>query len=155
MGSLLIKVVLVDDHKLVRQGIRSLLECEEDIKVVGEAPDGPQGLGLVAKLQPDVLVADLMMAGMTGIELVRKAAKASPNTRGIILSMYGDEVWVLSALQAGARGYVLKDSSSEDLVQAIRTVVNGERFLSPPLSVEKIAKYTENLHSQPLDKSVS
>lgn len=144
----MIKVLLVDDHKLVRQGIRSLLENEPDIEVIGEAGNGPEALELLGNSRPDILVADLMMPGMTGIEVVKKGLTISPQTKCIILSMYGDDLWVLSALEAGAKGYVLKDSSSQDLAQAIRSAFKAQCFLSPPLSMEKIleskAKLSKN-----------
>ncbi len=138
---------MIDDHKLVRQGIRMLVESEPDLKVVGEAGDGPQGLMLLEDLQPDIAIIDLMMPGMIGMEVIKQAARVSPNTKSIVLSMYSDDIWVLGALEAGSSGYVLKDSSSEDLVNAIRTVVEGKRFLSRPISMEKLEAYKASLHS--------
>jgi DNA-binding NarL/FixJ family response regulator len=141
----MISVLIVDDHKIVCQGIQTLVQSEPGFKVVGMAADGQKGLELVQSLKPDILVTDLMMKGMSGIQLVRETAKVSPETRDLILSMYGDETWVLGALEAGAKGYVLKESSAEDLILAIQTIYAGEIFLSQPLSLAKITEYKKRL----------
>jgi DNA-binding NarL/FixJ family response regulator len=137
----MISIVIVDDHKIVRQGIHALLGSEPGFQVVGQAGDGVMALDLVKNLQPDVLISDLMMNGMTGIDVVRQVARICPKTKSLILSMYGDEAWVAGALEAGACGYVLKESSAEDLIQSIHTVIAGKTFLSLPLSMEKIESY--------------
>jgi len=137
----MISIVIVDDHKIVRQGIHALLGSEPSFEVVGQAGDGIMALELVGKLKPDVLVTDLMMNGMTGIDVVRQVARICPETKSLILSMYGDEAWVAGALEAGAKGYILKESSAEDLIQSIHEVVSGKIFLSAPLSMTKIEKY--------------
>ena len=137
----MISIVIVDDHKIVRQGIHALLGSEPGFEVVGQAGDGVMALELIENLKPDVLVTDLMMNGMTGIDVVRQAAKIYPQIKSLILSMYGDEAWVAGALEAGAKGYILKESSAEDLIHSIHEVVSGKIFLSAPLSMAKIEKY--------------
>ena len=128
----MITIILIDDHKIVRQGIKGLLALEADFKVVGDAGDGPEGLKLVQNLKPDILITDLKMDGMDGLEIVLGAKKLSPNTQSIILSMYGDG-YVSKALKNGARGYVVKGSGIDEVVQAIRVVASGGIYLSPGL----------------------
>ncbi len=127
----MITIILVDDHKIVRQGIKGLLEDEPDLKVIGEAANGTEGIELVESLKPDILISDLMMDGMNGIDVTREVKKRSPETKTIILSMYNDSGYVTRALKEGARGYVLKGSGIDELVTAIRRVASGERYLSP------------------------
>lgn len=141
----MISILIVDDHKIVCQGIQSLIQSEPGFEVVGTAGSGQQGLQLIQSLKPNILVTDLMMKGMNGIELVRDTTRVSPQTKALVLSMYGDEEWVLGALEAGARGYVLKESSAEDLILAIQTICLGQMFLSQPLSMEKIQEYKNRL----------
>ena len=136
-------IVLADDHNVVRQGLRALLETEPDFRIVGEAGDGPEAVHLVERLQPDVLVLDLMLPGLSGLEVTRLVRQGSSQTRVLILSMYADEAYVLRALKNGAAGYVLKDSSAADLVQAVREVAGGRRYLSPPLSERAIERYAQ------------
>jgi DNA-binding NarL/FixJ family response regulator len=138
-------IVILDDHKIVRQGVHALLSSEPGFNVVGEAGDGPMALELIGRLKPDILVTDLMMKGMSGLEVIRETVKACPETKSLVLSMYGDEVWVLGALEAGAKGYVIKESSADDLIQAIHTVVSGQVFLSPPLSLAKIQEFKNKI----------
>ena len=127
-----LRVVLVDDHELVRQGVNALLQREPDIEVVGEAADGLAALELVERVRPDVLVADLILPGLGGLELTRQAARRSPGTRVVVLSMHAAEPLVLEALDRGASAYVLKDAGIQELVRAIREVARGRRYLSPP-----------------------
>lgn len=138
-----ITIVLADDHLIVRQGLHALLKAEVDFDVVGEAGDGLKALDLVRKLNPDVVVLDLMMPGLNGLEVARQLNKQTPNTKIIILSMYDDEGFVLEALSNGASAYVLKDAGSTDLIQAVREVQNGHRYLSPPLSDRAIEVYKQ------------
>lgn len=128
------KVVLADDHQIVRQGLRALLEAESDMEVVGEVSEGLTVADTVTKLAPDVLVLDLMMPGLNGLEVTRQVSQRSPNVRIIVLSMHANEAYVLEALRNGAAGYVLKESSTETLVTAIRTTLEGRRYLCSPLS---------------------
>ncbi len=129
----MIAVVLVDDHKIVRQGLSLLLEDEKDIKVVGEAASGQEGIELVEKLKPDVLISDLMLTGMSGLDVAHEVRKRVPGTKIIILTMYNDSGYVRRALKEGALGYILKGGGVEDLVRAVHAVIAGERYLSPGL----------------------
>jgi len=135
--------VLADDHSVVRQGLRALLEDESDFAVVGEAADGLEVAGLVERVKAQVLVLDLMLRGLNGLEVARQVRQRSPQTRIIILSMYANEAYVLEALRNGAAAYVLKEASAADLVHAIREVMAGRRYLSPPLSEKAIEAYTQ------------
>ncbi len=139
----MISIILADDHQIVRQGLRTLLESESDFRIVGESADGLDAVRLVEKTKPDILVTDMMMGGINGIEVTRQVSKLSPGTRVVILSMYKTESYVTEALRAGAKGYVLKESCSEDLVRAIREAVAGRRFLAPPLSEQAIEVYIQ------------
>jgi DNA-binding NarL/FixJ family response regulator len=136
----MIKIILADDHTIVRQGIRSLLDTHADFEVVGEASDGREAIQLTRELKPDVLVVDVMMPGLNGLEVARQV---SGETHVLMLSMHRDEVYVLEALHNGAAGYLLKDTSDKELLQAIRTVATGQRYLSPPFSEYAISSYVE------------
>ena len=127
------RIVLADDHHVVRQALRAVLETEPDFSVVGEAGDGVEAVELVKRLQPDVLVLDLMMPGLNGLEVTRKVSQDSPQTGVIIVSMCPSQAYALEALRRGAGGYVLKASSADDLTKAVCEVVAGRRYLSPPL----------------------
>lgn len=129
-------IVLVDDHKIVRQGIKGLLEDETDLQVVGEAANGREGIDLATELKPDILITDMMMNGLTGIDVVREVRKQSPETKVLVLSMYNDWGYVDRALQEGARGYVLKGSGIDELITAIHQVMQDECFLSPSIRRE-------------------
>lgn len=144
-------IVLADDHPVVRQGLRSLLEAETDFRLIGEAGDGLEAVRLVERLRPNVLVLDLMMPGLSGLEVARRVGQCSPNTRVVILSMYASEAYVLEALKNGAAAYVLKDSSAADLVKAVREAAAGRRYLSSPLSERAIEIYIEKAEATALD----
>lgn len=146
-----IRIVLADDHHVVREGLRALLETEPDFSIVGEAADGLATVDLVERLKPDVLVTDLMMPALSGLEVARQVALRSPTTRVVILSMYANEPYVLEALRNGAAGYVLKDSTGADLVRAVRQVLTGDRYLSPPLSARAIEAYVQKAEAGSLD----
>jgi DNA-binding NarL/FixJ family response regulator len=130
-GSQSIRVVLADDHAVVRKGIREFLEQEGDVTVVAEATDGTEAVALVAEYQPDVAVLDIQMPGMTGIEATRHIKAEYPEVRVLVLTAYDDDPYVFALLQAGASGYVLKTASSGDLVHAVRAVHRGESALDP------------------------
>ena len=118
----MITIILVDDHKIVRTGIARLLEDEPDMKVIGEGANGAEGIEAAGKLKPDILVSDLMMDGLTGIDVAREVKKVSPQTKTIILSMYNDAGYITRSMHEGAMGYVLKGSGIDDLIEAIRQV---------------------------------
>lgn len=144
-------IMLADDHPVVRQGLRALLEAEQDFTIVGEAADGLEVAGLVERLRPNVLVLDLMLPGLGGIEVTRQICHRFPQTRVVILSMYANEAYVLEALRNGAAGYVIKEASAAQLVQAVREVSAGRRYLSPPLSENAIEAYIQKAQATPLD----
>ncbi len=153
-----IKIILADDHEVVRQGLRALLEAEPDFEVIGESGNGLEAVQLVEKLQPDVLVLDLMMPGINGIEITRQVTKRVPKTSIVIFTFYGNEVYVLDALRAGAKGYVLKESSSTELIRAIREVQAGHRYLSSPfldLAIDSYLKKSESTTSDPYESLTS
>jgi DNA-binding NarL/FixJ family response regulator len=129
-----VTVLLADDHPFVRRGIRNLLETEPGLTVVGEAEDGVQVVRLAEKLRPDILVVDLMMPNLNGLEVLKQVHNRLPRTRMIVLSMQSAEPYVVEALRSGAIGYVLKDSAPEELIQAIRQSLRDEMYLSPKLS---------------------
>jgi len=145
-------IVLADDHRIVRQGLHALLTAEADFKVVGEAGDGREALEQVKLLSPDVLVLDLMMPGLNGLEVARQLHKQSSKVGVVVLSMHDDEGFVLEALANGVSAYVLKDSNSSDLIQAVREAAAGRRYLSPPLSDRVIESYLQMAKIGTMDK---
>jgi two-component system, NarL family, response regulator NreC len=147
----MINIMLADDHPIVRQGLRALLESEQNFHLVGEAGDGLEAVRLAIRLRPDVLITDVMMPGLNGLEVTRQVTKSLPQTKVVILSMYTDDSYVLEALKNGATGYVLKDSQATDLVLAIREVAAGKRYLSPPLSERELELYAQRFESVPAD----
>ena len=139
----MIKIVLADDSHVVRQGVCALLETEPDFCILAEARDGLETVSMVERFHPDILLLDLIMPEMNGFEVTRVVRKRFPKTNVVILTMHANEAYVLEALQAGAQGYVIKDSSSKELVRAIREAAAGRRYLGPPLSEEAIEDYRE------------
>ena len=138
-----ITIMLADDHHVVRQGLRTLLETEPDFQVVGETADGLEVMPLLERLQPDVLLLDLMMPGLNGLAITRQIQQYAIKTRVLILSMHANEAYVLEALQHGAAGYVLKKSEANELVHAIREVVAGRSYLCAPFSELAIQAYKQ------------
>ena len=138
----MVTVVLADDHVVVRQGLRALLESDPIFVVVGEAADGHEAVELVKHRKPTVLITDLMMPGLDGLATTRKLSRLKSDTRVIILSMYGDLAYVLTALKSGAAGYVLKESCAAELFQAMREVLAGRRYLSPAIVASSIGSFT-------------
>jgi DNA-binding NarL/FixJ family response regulator len=130
----MIRVVLADDHHLVRQALRALLEKAGDIEVVGEAADGAEALDLVQRLLPDVLVLDIAMPHLNGLEAVGRLRSLEVKTRALILSMYADDILVRQALRNGAKGYLLKRAVTEELLLAVRAVSRGDTFLCPEVA---------------------
>lgn len=147
----MIRVLLVDDHHMVRQGIRSLLMKQPDIDVIGDTESGVQAVALVESLRPHILLADLKLADLTGLEVTRQVKKDFPETRVIMLSMYGNVPHVAEALRSGAHGYVLKDADIGELVAAVRAVVAGRVYLSPAVDAAALDDYLYHSESPVLD----
>jgi DNA-binding NarL/FixJ family response regulator len=129
-----IRVLLIDDHNLVRQGLRRLLELSEHIEIVGEVGDGRAALEAVERERPAVAIIDISLPGLNGIEVTRQIGKSAPSTRVLILSMHADEPYVRQSLQAGARGYLLKDADEQDLIKAVTALSTGGSYFSPSVS---------------------
>jgi DNA-binding NarL/FixJ family response regulator len=129
-----IKVLIADDHTIVRQGFRALLEAQKDITVVGEAETGRQAVRMAISLQPDVVVMDVAMPLLNGLEATRQIVKDVPGTRVLVLSSYSDDEYVRQVTEIGAAGYLLKQTAAEDLIKAIREARNGNAFFSPAIS---------------------
>lgn len=148
----IVRVLLADDHVLVRAGIRSLLEEISNVEIVGEVGDGQEAIRLVAEYHPDVVLTDIAMPGLNGLEVTRHLTKTFPRVRVVILSMYSDEGHVYLALRAGAAGYVLKGGARQELALAIRAVAQGDTYLSPPISKLMIMGncHCENVSVNPL-----
>lgn len=139
-----IKIALVDDHLLVRNGIKSLLEEEHDIQVVAEGANGYEALEIVMKYNPDLLIIDVRMPEMNGIEAVKKLGEMSANTRTIVLSMHDSEEYILSSIKAGASGYLLKDTDKKEFIKAIHTVYAGEKYFSGAISNVIVSNFLQN-----------
>ncbi|HEY2156335.1 MAG TPA: response regulator transcription factor [Isosphaeraceae bacterium] len=146
-----IRVLIADDHTLVRAGIRALLQGLEGVEVVAEAGDGREAMALAEEHRPDVLVTDIAMPHVSGLELAGRVARELPATRVIILSMHANEEYASRALQAGAAGYLLKDSGLAELELAVRAVARGETYLSPAVSKHVIADYLRRTGGAPPD----
>ena len=127
-------LVVADDHPIVRQGLRHLLEAEAEFRIVGEAGDGVEAIQLVERFKPNILIVDMMMPGVNGLEVLRQVRKISPTTRTIVLSMQSAEAYVIEALKNGAGGYVLKETGPSELVHAVYEVNQGNQFLSAKFS---------------------
>ena len=139
-----VTILLADDHHIVRQGLRALLQAEPDFSIVGEASNGLEALRLVEKLNPNVLVVDLSMPDLNGLEVTRQISHRRLKTRVIVLSMHSNEHYIMNALKNGAVGYVFKNSPAERLVRAIRDVAAGLHYLPPPFSETAIDTFIEN-----------
>jgi len=145
-----IRVVLADDHHLVRKGFRALLSQEPDIEVVGEAADGREAMLLVERLHPDVLVMDLEMPGMSGLEAARQLKRRRSPVRVLVLTVHREVQHILRVLRAGVAGYILKDDAVSELVEGIRTVCQGEVFLSPPVSTRVVVSLLDRVAEEEL-----
>ncbi len=147
-----LRIVLVDDHALVRAGMRALLASFPDFEVVGETDDGAAAVELAGRLHPNVVLMDIAMHGLNGLDATARIRNQYPEVRVIILSMHANEEYVFQALRAGASGYLLKDSATSELEFAVRAVSRGETYLSPPISKAVVDGYVQRMISdQPLD----
>ncbi len=148
-----IRVLVADDHTIIRSGIRLLLERETGFEVVAEASDGRQAVELADKERPDVVMLDIGMPNLNGIEATKQITARLPQTKVIVLSMHSDEAYVLKALRAGARGYLLKDSAESDIMNAIRAVQQGKAYFSPEISRMLMDDYMRQLQQRGMDDS--
>lgn len=137
------RVVIAEDHTIVREGLRVLLSSDEEFEVVGLAEDGRQAVRYADSLSPDVIVMDLSMPGMHGLEAIREIRRRNPDTRLLVLTIHKDEECILAAFQAGANGYVLKDATPSELITATKTVLKGKSYISPSVSEMVIEGFVE------------
>jgi len=142
-----IKILLADDHLLVRNGIKSLLEEEESIEVIGEASNGKEALELAKELKPNLLIIDVRMPIMDGIEAVSHLQNFSPNTKAIVLSMHDSEEYILKSIKAGASGYLLKDTGKLEFIKAINTISKGGKYFSGDISNVIVSNFLKNSES--------
>ncbi len=145
-----IRILLADDHAVVRQGFKMILDAQPDMEIVGEAGNGRDAVELAEKLRPEVVVMDVAMPELNGIEATRRITESAPHTRVLALSMHKDSVYVREMLRAGARGYLLKDSPAGELLTAVRAVASGEGYLSPEVSNAVLDDYRRHV-SNPID----
>jgi DNA-binding NarL/FixJ family response regulator len=143
-----IRILLADDHGVVRKGLKFLLESEPGLEVVGEAADGRQAVDLCVELAPDIVVMDIAMPRLNGIDASAQIVKRCPHTNVVILSMHSDEEYLLRTLTAGAKGYLLKDSAEADLVRAVRSVSEGKPFFSPSIAKTLLEDYLRQLQQR-------
>lgn len=140
-----IKVLIADDHTILRQGIKALLDNQAGIEVIGEAKDGREALTLIERLLPDVILMDIAMPGLNGLEATRRIKKKFPGIKVLVLTMYTNEEYVFQILQAGANGYLVKETAFQDLISAIKAVHRDEAFMSPSISKKVINRYTQRV----------
>ncbi len=141
----MIRILLADDHTLVRQGLRRILEEQPDWRVVADCGDGREAVRLAVELGPDVVILDIGMPALGGIEAARQIARQCPSTRVLMLSMHADEAHITQAMEAGASGYLLKDSADDDLVKAVAATVQGKSFFSPAAAAVLLDEYRRSL----------
>ena len=140
-----IKVLIADDHTILRQGIKALLDNQAEIEVIGEAKDGREALTLIERLLPDVILMDIAMPGLNGLEATRRIKKKFPEIKVLVLTMYTNEEYVFQILNAGANGYLVKETAFQDLISAIKAVYRDEAFMSPSISKKVINRYTQRV----------
>lgn len=143
------RIVIAEDHTILREGLKSLLSSSPEFTIVGEAGDGREAIDLVERLKPDLVLTDLSMPRMNGMEAIREIKRRSPVTRLIVLTVHNTEEYILATLKAGADGYVLKDATHSELVMAIRNVLQGKSYLSPGISEQLIEGYLEGKKALP------
>jgi two-component system, NarL family, response regulator NreC len=148
-----LRLALADDHTIMRSGLRLLLERESEFSIVGEAGDGREVIEIVEAQSPNIVIMDVAMPNLNGIEAARRITSSHPRTAIIILSMHSDESYVLRALNAGARGYLLKDSAESDLISAVRAVSEGKAFFSPAISKLLVEDYVRQLRQRGVEDS--
>ena len=144
-----VKILLVDDHQVLREGLRSMLERQPDMQVVGEAPDGTVALRLVRELKPDLVIMDVNMPGMDGIDVTRLISRDHPEVKVLALSMYLRRTFVCEMLKSGAAGYLLKESAFAEIVEAIRTVLRGEKYVSNRVAALLVDEYVQQGQRDP------
>jgi len=137
----MVTVFIADDHAVVRKGLKAILDSDTDFTIVGEAEDGLQALSEVERLRPDILVVDIMMPGLGGLEVTRQIHQVVPQTRIVVLSLHDNEPYVIEALRHGASAYLIKSSSVDHILVALHEVMKGHRYLSPPLTERAIQVY--------------
>jgi len=147
----MIRVVLLDDHDIVRQGIKSLLDAQPDIMVAGDTDDGAKALGLVERYRPNVLVTDFKLTGIMGLEVTRQVRQRFPNTRVVVLSMYSNVVHVVEALRSGASAYVVKDAGIQELIDAVRAAAADQVYLSSQLDPDAIEDYRRQSEAETIN----
>ena len=145
MSGALIRLIVVDDHPVVRDGIRGMLERDERICVVGEAADGREAVRHALELKPDLIILDLAMPQLSGVDAIQQIVRRLPSARVLVLSMHADEVYVTRALKAGAHGYLLKDSAGSDLLRAVTALTQNKSFFSPAVSRVMLDDYVRQL----------
>jgi DNA-binding NarL/FixJ family response regulator len=148
-----IRIVLADDHTVVRKGLRLLLENQPGFQVLADAADGRETVRLVEELNPDVVVMDVAMPNLNGIEAARQISSKLPQVAVVFLSMHSDEGYVLKALKAGARAYLLKDSAEQDLISAVKAVSEGKAFFSPAISKMLVEDYVRQMQDRKVEDS--
>jgi len=148
-----IRILLADDHTVMRRGLRMLLDSQPEFSVVAEAADGREAVAQAEATQPDVAVVDIAMPNLSGIEAAQRITAAAPNVAVVILSMHADEGYVLRALKVGAKGYLLKDSAEDDLIQAIKAVHQGKTFFSPEISRMLVEDYIREIRTKGVEDS--
>lgn len=144
-----ISVLIVDDHPVVRQGLRTFLETQDDLEIVGDASSGEEALALIGEVLPDVVLMDLVMPGIDGIEATRRARELSPSSKVIVLTSFADDEKVFPAIKAGADGYLLKDAEPAQLADAIRSVSRGEALLHPTVAAKLMQHVAASDHRAP------
>jgi two-component system response regulator NreC len=148
-----IRLVLADDHSIVRKGLRSVLEADPDMRVVGEAATGLEAIDVCQRCRPDAAIVDIAMPLLNGIDAISQIQKVSPGTQVVVLSMHSDESYILRALGAGAKGYLLKDNAEDDVRPAVLAVVQGKSFLSPTIARTLLEDYVRFLRQRGLQDS--
>jgi len=143
-----IKVVVADDHTILRQGIKALLDNQEGIEVVGEAKDGREAIKTIEELLPDVILMDIAMPGLNGLEATRRIKKKFPKTKVVVLTMHANEEYIFQILNAGADGYLVKETAFQDLISAIHAVHKGEAFMSPSISKKVMTDYIQRAQGE-------